>query len=62
MFIAVLIPMIIFIKPKMIYTEYGDGYAFAKYTRGIIPSETDDIVIPETYERKKSSGNWRKSI
>lgn len=53
MFIAVLIPMIIFIKPKMIYIEYGDGYAFAKYTRGIIPSETDDIVIPETYEGKK---------
>lgn len=49
--VAVFIPMIMFAKPKLLYFNYGDGYAVVRYTRGSAES-SDTVVIPDTYKGK----------
>ena len=52
LFVAVLIPCMVFTNPMIIYTEYGDGYAVSKYTRGLT-GQSDEVTIPEIYNGKK---------
>ena len=48
---ALIIPMVFFANPRIIYSSYGDGYEVAKCTRGVLtPNAT--IVIPDTYKEK----------
>lgn len=48
---ALIIPMVFFANPRIIYSSYGDGYEVAKCTRGILTSNPT-IVIPDTYKEK----------
>ena len=50
--LALLMTIVMFPKPKLLYTKYGDGYAVAKYTKGLI-KQSDFIEIPETYNGKE---------
>lgn len=50
--VAILVPMIIFAEPRMMYFNYEDGYAIVKYTKGL-KAQSDNIVIPDTYNGKK---------
>jgi hypothetical protein len=49
--VAVLIPIFMFSTPRIIYFNYGSGYAVVKYTRSS-NGTTEDIVIPDTYKGK----------
>ena len=48
---AIFIPMIMFTKPKLLYINYGNGYAVVKYTKGLV-KQSDTVVIPDTYKGK----------
>lgn len=48
---AIFIPMIMFVKPKLLYFNYGNGYEVVKYTKGLA-KQSDTIVIPDTYKGK----------
>ena len=48
---AVVLPMIIFIKPRILYEKQGDGYAVRFYTFGLTNFST--AKIPETHNGKK---------
>ncbi len=48
---AIFIPMIMFANPKLLYFNYGDGYAVVKYTKGLV-KQSDNVVIPDTYKEK----------
>lgn len=48
---AIFIPMIMFANPKLLYFNYGDGYALVKYTKGLT-KQSDNVVIPDTYNGK----------
>ena len=47
---AIIIPIIIFANPKLLYFKYGDGYAVIKYTKGL--SMQSNVIIPDTYKGK----------
>lgn len=49
--VAIFIPMIMFAKPKLIYFNYGDGYAVIKYTKGL-SEQSDTVIIPDTHNGK----------
>lgn len=51
LFFAIFIPTINFIKPKIIYIPYSDGYEVFKYSRSIYSE--DKVTIPDTYKNKK---------
>lgn len=48
---AIFIPMIMFAKPKLLYFNYGNGYAVIKYTKGL-SKQSDTVVIPDTHNGK----------
>lgn len=48
---AIFVPMIIFSSPKILYFNYGNGYAVVKYTRGLT-KQNDNIVIPDIHNGK----------
>ena len=48
---AIFIPMIMFAKPKLLYFNYGDGYAVIKYTKGL-SKQSDTVVIPDMHNGK----------
>lgn len=50
-FTTIFIPCVIFFKPKLLFTRYGDGYQVFRYTRGIV-QESNEINIPSTYKNK----------
>lgn len=41
----------IFSKPRLLFCNYGDGYAVIRYTKGL-EKQDDTIVIPDTYKGK----------
>ena len=49
--VALFIPIIMFAKPKILYFNYGNGYAVVKYTKGL-ETQSDTVVIPDTYKGK----------
>lgn len=49
--VAFILPLIIFINPRIIYEKVDDGYAVRYYTFGLTNFET--VTIPETYKDEK---------
>ena len=62
--LALAIPMAVFFQPRTFYTTYQDGYAIARYTKGI--TNPTEITIPDTYKDKPviaiESGAFKDSI
>ena len=52
---AVIIPSLIFMKPRMLYRKVTNGYEVSKYTRGLV-SGKKDLVIPNNYKGKQVVG------
>ena len=48
--ISIVLPMIIFIRPKVFYEELDEGYSIRFYTSAIIQDKT--VTIPSTYKNK----------
>lgn len=48
---AIVIPMIIFANPKLLYFNYKDGCAVMRYTKGLL-KQSDTVVIPDTHNGK----------
>ena len=46
-FLAIIIPVIIFIKPRVMYERVDGGYAVRFYTFGV--TNFTSVTIPETY-------------
>lgn len=49
-FIAIITPLLIFMKPRIMYEKVEDGYAVRFYTFGLTNFQT--VTIPETYNDK----------
>ena len=49
--ITIIIPILIFSSPKLLYFKYGDGYAVIKYTRDF-KNNIENIVVPDTHNGK----------
>lgn len=50
-FVAIFVSMIMFETPKLLYFNYGDGYAVIKYTKGLT-NQSDTVVIPDIHNGK----------
>ncbi len=49
--VAIILPLIIFSSPRILYEKYGNGYAVRYYIFGLTDFKT--ATIPETYNNKK---------
>lgn len=47
---AIIIPVLLFMNPRIMYEELDNGYSIRFYTQGII--QPKDITIPDTYKGK----------
>lgn len=48
---AIIIPIIMFSEPKLVYSRCKGGYSVLRYTRGFTPQD-EEITIPDEYKGK----------